>query len=85
MPCALLDDELALDSGRLELVDDELGLLDGHELIGVAVHDQGGRIIRRDVIDRADLAADLEDPGLVGDRPEDLGVLDLARESRTAA
>ena len=26
------------------------------------------------VVDRADLAADLEDPGLVGDRPEHLGV-----------
>src|SRR4051794_3465521 len=77
VPCPVLDDKLALDSGFLQLLDDELGLLDGHEVIGVAVDDENWRIIRRDMIHRADRAADFQDLGLVGDWPEDLGVLIL--------
>ena len=77
---AFLDDELGLDARGLELLEDQLGLLDRHELVGVAVDDQRGRIVGRDVIDRADLAADFQDPGLVGDRPEDLGLRVLLLE-----
>ena len=42
-----LDDELGLDSRRLELVQDDLGLLDRDQEIGVAVDDQRGRIVGR--------------------------------------
>jgi hypothetical protein len=59
---------------RLELVDDELGLLDGHELVGVAVHDQRGKVVTGRVVHGADLAADLEDSRFLRDRLEYLGV-----------
>ena len=53
---AFLDDQLGLDSGCLQLVEDQLGLLYRHQHIGVAMDDQGGRVVGRRVIGRADLA-----------------------------
>ena len=77
VPGAFLDDELGLDPGGLELVQEQLGLLDRNKVIGVAVDDQRGRVIGGHVIHRTDLAGDFEDFRLVGDRPGDMsfGVL----------
>ena len=82
---AFLDDELGLDAGGLELFQDQLRLLDRNERVGVAVDDQRGWIVGRCVIDRADLAGDFRDPGLVGDRPEDLGCRVLILEIKWRA
>ena len=46
----------------------------GTSLIGIAVDDQSGRIVGRGMVNRADLAADLEDLVQVGDPDERLGV-----------
>src|SRR5262245_50956394 len=73
MACTLLDHELGVDSDTLELVDDQLRLLDWHQQIGIAVDNEGRRIVGGDMVHGADLAADLENPGLVGNRSEALG------------
>ena len=57
----LLDHELGLDAGGFQLVEDQLGLLDRDQMIGVAVDDQRGRIVGRSVISRADLPSGLDD------------------------
>jgi hypothetical protein len=80
VPGPFLDHKLAFDSRLLQLFHNKLSLLDGHKIIGIAVDDENRRIIRRDMIHRADRTADLQDFGLIGDRPEDLGVLILFLE-----
>jgi hypothetical protein len=82
---ALVDDEAGFDSGVGERFDQGLRLLDRDKLVGVTVEDQGGRVVFRDVGDRGDLAADLDDPGFVGDRNIDLlhEVIFVELESRT--
>ena len=52
VPRAFLDDQLGLDARGLELVEDQLGLLDRDQEILVAVDDQRGRVVGRDVSDR---------------------------------
>ena len=49
VPGTLLDDELRLDPGLLELLDDQLRLLERDELVLVAVDDQRRRVVGRDV------------------------------------
>ncbi len=73
-PCAApgLTTSFASTPASFSFVDDHLGLLDRHQLVGVAVDDQRRRVVRRDVRDRRDLPADLADLRLVGDRHERL-------------
>ena len=49
---ALTHDQLRRHTRRLRLLDEELGLLDGHEFVGVVVDDQGRRGLRSDEGDR---------------------------------
>src|SRR6478609_5997597 len=54
--CALLDDELGLDSGFVQPIDHQLRLLERDQAILIAVDEECGGIIGRDVVDRGDLA-----------------------------
>src|SRR5438045_1794397 len=67
---ARLDDQLARNVYFLQLVDDQLGLLDGHKLVGVAVNNKGWRVVGADVIHRRDLLSDLKASGLVCNQDE---------------
>jgi len=59
----LLDDELGLYAGCFQLVEDQLGLLDRDQAIGVAVDDQGRRIVGRSAIKRAEMMSGVLPPG----------------------
>src|SRR5262245_12298792 len=65
---ALLDHQLRRDAGFLQLGDHDFRLLDRHQLVGVAVDDQGRRVVGADVADRRNLPAKLAHLLLVGDR-----------------
>src|SRR5579885_1583750 len=71
---ALLDDELRVDPGLLQPLDDRLGLLERDEPIPVTVDDECRGVIGRDVVDRGDLAGDLLETGGVGDRDPEVAL-----------
>ena len=57
----LLDDQLRRHARVFELGDDQFRLLNRHDFISIAVHDQRRRISRRDVVDRRNFPADGQD------------------------
>ena len=67
--------QLRLDPDALQLLHERLGLLEWHQLIGVAMDDQRGRVVGGDVGDRGYLPRDLAEPLGVGDRYPDVGLL----------
>jgi len=87
VPRPFADDQLGRHTHFLELRHDEFGLLDRHQLVGVAVNDQRRRIVRRDVIHRRDRPADFPNLLLVGHRHERLRlrVEGLERKGRLEA